>query len=174
MDMDYTTTYLSPIGALTLASDGDALIGLWFCGQKHDMDVLDKNHEVRDDLPVFDEARRWLHLYFSGGAPDFTPPLRMRGSSFRRRVWKILLTIPYGQTMSYGDIARIIASENGKAGMSAQAVGGAVGHNPIALIIPCHRVVGADGSLTGYAGGVDRKEWLLQLERCRKKRDATM
>ena len=162
--MDYTAHYQSPIGDITLASDGEALIGLWFDGQKYFADTLDKQHEERDDLSIFDETRRWLDTYFSGKAPDFTPKLSMRASDFRKRVWEIMLTIPYGRTMTYGDIARQIARERGVPTMSTQAVGGAVGHNSISLIIPCHRVVGTSGSLTGYAGGIDKKLRLLQME----------
>ena len=162
--MDYTAHYRSPLGGITLASDGEALVGLWFDGQKYFADVLDKHHEEMGDLPVFDETRRWLDVYFSGKAPEFTPRLCMRASDFRKRVWEIMLTIPFGHTMTYGDIARLIACERGIPTMGAQAVGGAVGHNSISLIIPCHRVVGAGGSLTGYAGGVDKKRRLLQME----------
>ncbi len=161
--MDYTHHYESPLGGITLASDGEALIGLWFDGQKYFADILDGDAEERE-LPVFDEADRWLELYFSGREPDFTPKLNMRTTSFRKRVWEILLTIPYGQTMTYGQIAEKAAAQLGRKRMSAQAVGGAVGHNSISLIIPCHRVVGANGSLTGYAGGIDRKIQLLQME----------
>ena len=163
-DMDFIFHYNSPLGGITIASDGTHLIGLWFDGQKYFASTLDKDCEERDDLPVFKETRRWLDLYFAGKVPDFTPALSMRASDFRRRVWEILLTIPYGHTMTYGDVARIIAHERGLASMSAQAIGGAVSHNPISLIIPCHRVVGADESLTGYAGGIDRKRWLIQYE----------
>lgn len=163
--MDYTAHYRSPLGGITLASDGEALVGLWFDGQKYFADVLDNHHEEMGDLPVFDETRRWLDIYFSGRAPEFTPRLCMRASDFRKRVWEIMLTIPFGHTMTYGDIARLIACERGIPTMGAQAVGGAVGHNSISLIIPCHRVVGAGGSLTGYAGGVDKKRRLLQMER---------
>ena len=115
-------------------------------------------------MVIFDETRRWLDIYFTGRQPDFIPPLLMRGSAFRQRVWEVLLTIPFGQTMTYGEIAHLIAEERGLESMSAQAVGGAVGRNSISLIIPCHRVVGADGSLTGYAGGIDKKIWLLKME----------
>ena len=162
--MDYTWHYDSPLGGITLASDGEALVGLWFDGQKYFAGTLEKEHEERF-LPVFDDACRWLDIYFSGTVPDFTPRLKMRVSPFRKRVLEILLTIPFGHTITYGEIATMIASENGQKPMSAQAVGGAVGHNPIALIIPCHRVVGAGGSLTGYAGGIDKKMRLLQMER---------
>lgn len=162
--MDYTTHYQSPLGGITLASDGEALVGLWFDGQKYFADALAEQHQERDDLPVFDDTRRWLDIYFSGKAPNFTPRLSMRAGDFRRRVWEIMLTIPFGRTMTYGDIARQIARERGIPTMSTQAVGGAVGHNSISLIIPCHRVVGTSGSLTGYAGGIDKKVWLLQME----------
>ena len=112
---------------------------------------------MQKELPIFDEICRWLDIYFSGKEPDFTPPLSMRTTPFRKAVWEIMLTIPYGQTMTYGEIAGIIAEQRGIDRMSAQAVGGAVGHNSISLIIPCHRVIGTDGSLTGYAGGIDKK-----------------
>ena len=158
--MDFISHYDSPLGGMTMASDGIHLVGLWFDEQKHFAETLDKDYEQRDDLPIFEETHRWLDLYFAGEVPDFIPALLLRGNDFRRRVWEILLSIPYAQTMTYGDIARQI----GKPG-AAQAVGGAVSHNPISLIIPCHRVVGADGSLTGYAGGVDRKRWLLEKEK---------
>lgn len=163
--MEYTHHYVSPLGGITMASDGEALTGLWFDGQKYFADTLGSLHKEKG-LPVFDEADRWLDVYFSGRAPHFTPKLRMKTTAFRRTVWEILLTIPYGQTMTYGQIAEIIAREKGIAGMSAQAVGGAVGHNAISLIVPCHRVVGSDGSLTGYAGGIEKKAKLLALENC--------
>lgn len=162
--MDYTAHYHSPLGDITMASDGEALTGLWFDGQKHFAETLDAKHQTQKSLPIFEQTRRWLDIYFSGKAPDFTPPLIMRTTEFRRQVWDILLTIPFGRTMTYGDIARIIASERGQKSVSAQAVGGAVGRNSISLIIPCHRVVGADGTLTGYAGGIDKKKRLLQME----------
>ena len=162
--MDFTTHYQSPLGGITLASDGEALVGLWFDGQKYFADTLADKHRERDDLPVFDETRRWLDSYFSGKSPDFTPRLCLRASVFWKRVWEIMLTIPYGRTMTYGDISRQIARERGIPSMSTQAIGGAVGHNSILLIIPCHRVVGTGGSLTGYAGGIDKKLRLLQLE----------
>ena len=162
--MDYTHHYDSPLDGITLASDGDAIIGLWFDGQKYFEDTLDS--EVREKaLPIFNEADRWLDIYFSGTAPDFTPKLSMRTTAFRKSVWDIMLTIPYGQTMTYGQIAEILAGQMGLTRMSAQAVGGAVGHNSISLIIPCHRVVGRNGSLTGYAGGIDKKVRLLQMEK---------
>ena len=160
--MAYMTSYRSPLGAITLASDGEALTGLWFDGQKYFGSTLPQQAET-GDCPVFTQAKRWLDSYFAGEEPDFTPPLHWTATPFRSAVWEILLTIPYGCTMTYGQIAAQLADRMGKP-QSAQAVGGAVGHNPISLIVPCHRVVGADGSLTGYAGGIDRKVKLLALE----------
>lgn len=161
--MDYTHHYDSPLGGITLASDGDALTGLWFDDQKYFADTLDQAHEEKP-LPVFDQSERWLDLYFSGKAPSFTPKLSMRATAFRKTVWEILLTIPFGQTTTYGRIAERAAQIMKLPRMSARAAGSAVGRNPISLIIPCHRVVGANGSLTGYAGGIDRKIRLLKLE----------
>ena len=155
--MDYIYFYDSPLGGILLASDGEALTGLWFEGQKYYAEGLSPEHAEKP-LPVFEACERWLELYFNGQAPDFTPALAPRGTAFQKRVWDILLTIPYGQTLSYGDIAERLG------GTSARAVGSAVGRNPISLVIPCHRVLGADGSLTGYAGGIDRKRRLLELE----------
>lgn len=162
--MEYTHCYDSPLGGITLASDGEALTGLWFDGQKHFQATLGREHE-ENGLPIFEQSRRWLDLYFGENAPDFTPPLKPKGTAFQKAVWEILLSIPYGQTMTYGEIAARIAAQKGLARMSAQAVGGAVGRNPISILIPCHRVVGTNGSLTGYAGGVERKERLLRLEK---------
>lgn len=162
--MDYTHHYESPLGGITLASDGEGIIGLWFDGQKYFADTLDSEHEEKA-LPIFVKADHWLDIYFSGKAPDFTPKLNMRTTAFRKSVWDIMLTIPDGQTMTYGQIAEIVAAQSGLQRMSAQAVGGAVGHNSISLIIPCHRVVGTNGSLTGYAGGIDKKVQLLQMEK---------
>ena len=155
--MDYIYHYESPIGMITMASDGETLIGLWFDGQKYFGDSLGEAYEEKM-LPIFEQTINWLDIYFSGGIPDFTPALTMRTTEFRKNVWNIMLSIPYGETMTYGEIAKKLQS------MSAQAVGGAVGHNSISLIIPCHRVVGSDGSLTGYAGGIDKKIKLLALE----------
>lgn len=162
--MTYTYHYDSPLGGITLASNGTELTGLWFDGQKYFGQTLPQEY-AQKPLPVFAQAARWLDIYFRGKAPDFTPPLSLRTTPFRKGVWEILLTIPYGQTMTYREIADRIAKQSGLPRMSAQAVGGAVGHNPICLIIPCHRVVGTNGNLTGYAGGIDRKEWLLTLEK---------
>ena len=161
--MDCTRHYDSPLGGITLAGDGEALTGLWFDGQKHFAETLSAGHEARN-LPVLDETVRWLDLYFSGKDPGFTPALEMRTTPFRKAVWEILLTIPYGKTVTYGEVAARAAKQMRLSRMSAQAVGGAVGHNPIALIIPCHRVIGADGGLTGYGGGIERKRMLLEME----------
>lgn len=161
--MDYIRRCPSPLGEITLASDGSSLTGLWFGGQKYFPCSIAGDTEEKP-LPVFDQTERWLRLYFSGRAPDFTPPLKLEAPPFRKSVWEILLTIPFGQTTTYGGIAEMIAKQRGLSRMSAQAVGGAVSRNPISLIVPCHRVVGADGSLTGYAGGIERKQKLLALE----------
>lgn len=162
--MTYIYHYHSPLGGITAASHGTELTGLWFDGQTYFGSTLPKEYEEKS-LPVFEETKRWLDVYFSGNVPGFTPPLSMETTPFRKAVWEILLAIPFGKTMTYGEIAGRIAGQNGLAAMSAQAVGGAVGHNAISLIIPCHRVVGANGSLTGYAGGIDRKAKLLMLEK---------
>ena len=154
----------SPLGRIMLSGEGDSLTGLWFVGQKYFAATLPDAAEEKD-LPVFREAEEWLEAYFSGRDPGFTPKLVPHGTPFRKEVWDILLTIPYGETMTYGEIASVIAGRRGISRFSAQAVGSAVGHNPISLIIPCHRVIGADGSLTGYAGGLEKKEALLKLER---------
>ena len=161
--MEFTCRYASPLGGITLSSDGEALTGLWFDGQKYFAETLSPEREERS-LPVFEEAARWLDIYFGGREPDFTPPLRPKGTAFRKAVWDVLLSIPYGQTVTYGEIAERLARQSGVPRMSAQAVGGAVGHNPISIIVPCHRVIGADGRLTGYAGGLERKARLLELE----------
>ncbi len=162
--MTYTYHYQSPLGGITLSSNGTELTGLWFDGQKYFGDTLPKEYEEKT-FPVFEQSVRWLDIYFSGKAPDFTPLLCMQTTPFRKTVWEIMLTIPFGETMTYGEIADRIAKQKGLSKMSAQAVGGAVGHNSISLIIPCHRVVGTNGSLTGYAGGIDKKVQLLKLEK---------
>lgn len=155
--MYYLTDYASPIGEMLIASDGDALCGAWFYGQKH-FPSFDEFIE-KDDLAIFDDVRRWFDDYLNGLNPEISFKLKPEGSEFRQKVWKILSGIGYGETSTYGEIASRISPS-----MSAQAVGGAVGHNPISVIIPCHRVLGADGKLTGYAGGLDRKIHLLKLE----------
>lgn len=161
--MVYTCETASPLRTITLACDADAIIGLWFNGQKHFGNILPTQTEQKE-LPLLRDAKRWLELYFSGREPDFTPPLRYDSTPFRQTVCEIMLTIPYGRTMTYGEIAAEVARRRGIDRMSAQAVGGAVGHNPISLMIPCHRVVGTNGSLTGYGGGIQRKLRLLELE----------
>ena len=158
--MIYTAHYTSPLGGITLTSDGMALTGLYFDGETG-CPPCDAAH--KKDLPVFGEAMRWLDLYFAGKEPDFSPALNPTGTAFQQAVWEILRTIPYGGTTTYGAIAKRLEKVTGKR-MSAQAVGGAVGRNPISILIPCHRVIGTDGSLTGYAGGLDKKEYLLRLE----------
>ena len=162
--MIYTYIYASSLGSITLASDGESLTGLWFDRQKHFPHKL-ISESIVAELPIFTRTCNWLDIYFSGRNPDFTPPIFLQTTPFRKAVYDILLTIPYGQTMTYGGIANMIAKQKGIERMSAQAVGNAVGHNPISIIIPCHRVIGADGSLTGYAGGFDRKIELLKLEK---------
>lgn len=165
--MEYSWQYEAPVGRIHLASDGEALIGLWIEGQKYFNETL--SEEMQNVyLPVFKKTVSWLDAYFAGKQPEVlgpdAPKLSPRGSEFRQMVWQILCEIPYGSLMTYGEIARQIAQKTGKSTMSAQAVGGAVGHNPISIIIPCHRVVGSSGSLTGYAGGLDKKIMLLTLE----------
>lgn len=161
--MEAVLRYDSPLGGITLASDGEALTGLRFDGQKN-YGESGCSARKQQALPVFSAAVRWLDLYFAGNIPGFTPPLDPAGTKFQKEVWEILLSIPYGTTVSYGEIAAVLAKRTGRTAMSAQAVGGAVGRNPVAIIIPCHRVIGADGSLTGYAAGLDKKEKLLLLE----------
>ena len=162
--MHYLNHYESPLGAMTMASDGEHLTGLWFDGQKYDRSTIDGNAELKPHLPVFTRTAQWLDAYFGGTDPGFTPPIRVEGSDFKKMVTSIMLSIPFGATSTYARIAAEVARRTGRRHMSAQAVGGAVGHNPIALIVPCHRVLASDGSLRGYAGGVDRKEWLLKME----------
>ena len=158
----YIMEYNSPLGCLTACSDGQSITGLWLAGQKYFGSTLSPD-AVQKALPVFAQLGDWLDCYFSAKQPDFFPPLTTSGSAFRQAIWKILRSIPYGSLTTYGEIARQLEHSTGKA-VSAQAVGAAVGHNPISILIPCHRVVGANGSLTGYAGGLDKKSWLLQLE----------
>lgn len=161
--MEYTSIYQTPLGNVLLAADEAGLTGLWFEGAKFYAAGLSLGH-VEKELPVFETAKEWLAVYFTGRNPDFFPPVHLIGSPFRTRVWEILLQIPYGQTMTYGELAARIAEERGIPRMSAQAVGGAVAHNPISVMVPCHRMVGSNGSLTGYAGGISRKSALLTLE----------
>ncbi len=163
--MIYITNYSSKLGDILLASDGENLIGLWFKNQKYYLYKITDELIKNDDLKIFHETKKWLDKYFKGiqVSPNDLK-LKPNGSPFQQEVWKILCSIPYGKTITYGDIAKKIAQKQGKKSMSAQAVGGAVGHNPISIIIPCHRVVGFNGSLTGYAGGIDKKIALLKLE----------
>ena len=160
--MQYTHLYRSPLGTITLAADSEGLTGLWFEGQKYFAATLDAQHE-ETMLPIFEQTRRWLdtcadeHMLHDG--------LHLQGSPFRLAVWEILRQIPFGKTITYGEIAREIARRQGSKTVPAQAVGGAVGHNPVSIIVPCHRVVGSNGSLTGYAGGIERKVRLLALEK---------
>lgn len=162
--MMYTLHYDSPLGGILLAADEAGLTGLWFEGQKYFARTLDAVHQEKE-TGVLSGARRWLDVYFSGQEPDFTPPLHPIGSPFRQEVWELLIQIPYGQTTTYGALAEQLAAKRGLSRMSAQAVGGAVGHNEISIIIPCHRVIGTNGSLTGYAGGIEKKVKLLTLEK---------
>lgn len=162
--MIYTHHYSSPLGGITLSCNGTELTGLWFDGQKYFGDTLGNEYEEKS-LPIFEETARWLDIYFSGKSPDFTPPLSIETTTFRKAVWEIMLTIPCGKTMAYGEIVNRFAKQAGLPKMSARAVGGAVGHNSISLIIPCHRDVGTHGSLTGYSGGIDKKVKLLALEK---------
>ncbi len=161
--MTYIQHYSSPLDGILLAADEIGLTGLWLDGAKYYADSLPAEH-IECETPILIDSKRWLDVYFSGNEPDFTPPLHPVGSAFQQAVWELLLQIPYGQTVTYGELARQLAEKQGLARMSAQAVGGAVGHNKISLIIPCHRVVGTSGSLTGYAGGIDKKIKLLELE----------
>ncbi|MEA4969984.1 MAG: methylated-DNA--[protein]-cysteine S-methyltransferase [Candidatus Pelethousia sp.] len=165
--MYYSATYPSSLGMITLACDGDGdrLVGLWIEGQKYHGDSISEVMIENNDMPIFSAAKEWLSRYFAGEKPAISElPLAPSGSAFRQGVWNILCEIPYGKVITYGDIAKEMAAKMNKKSMSSQAVGGAVGHNPISIIIPCHRVVGSNGSLTGYAGGVRTKIKLLELE----------
>ena len=159
----YTLHYDSPLGGILLAADEAGLTGLWFEGEKYFANILGPEQQERE-TPALQRTKRWLDVYFGGQEPDFTPPLHPAGSAFQQEVWALLRRIPCGQTTTYGALARQLAAERGLSRMSAQAVGGAVGYNVISIIIPCHRVVGTNGSLTGYAGGIDKKAALLRLE----------
>ncbi len=160
--MIYTDRFPSPLGTLILLSDGEALTGLHFPGAASADAEAAKIPEP--ELPVFAETKGWLNAYFAGKDPGPLPRLRLSGTAFQTEVWTLLQTIPYGKTVSYGELAARIAAARGIKRMSAQAVGGAVGKNPIGILIPCHRVIGADGSLVGFGGGLDRKQYLLALE----------
>jgi len=164
--MTTTCAYTSPIGTITLESDGEALTGLWIEGQRTDIpkDENPRETETSTTDPILQQTCNWLDIYFTGKEPPFMPPVKLNGTPFQLAVWHILQRIPYGTTITYGDIAKEIAAQTGKAKMSAQAVGGAVGSNPVSIIIPCHRVMGANGRLTGYQGGIHLKTSLLKLE----------
>lgn len=161
--MIYTCIYKSKLGSILLSADEIGLTGLWFEGQKYFANTLPEEH-ISQETSILTDAKKWLDVYFSGVEPKFTPALHPTSSTFRQAVWQILLQISYGQTITYGEIARQMSEIQNTPHMSAQAVGGAVGHNEISIIIPCHRVVGSNGSLTGYAGGIDKKIALLKLE----------
>ena len=156
----YKTTYHSELGCITLASDGENLTGLWFEGQKYYLGKIKEKLVTKDDLKIFVNVKEWLGSYFAGENPSVSDvKIALQGTDFQKKVWKELLKIPYGTTITYGDIGKLLNIKSG------QAIGGAVGRNPISIIIPCHRVVGKDGSLTGYAGGLDKKKKLLELEK---------
>ena len=159
----YIKKIASPLGMITAASDGENLTGLWFEGQKHFGSTLSGPCEEKD-LPVFRQVCEWLNIYFSAEIPAFTPPIRLEGTIFQLSVWKTLKTIPYGHTITYGEIAKALERQNGTNRVCARAVGGAVGRNPVSIIIPCHRVIGTNGGLTGYAGSADKKAFLLRIE----------
>ena len=163
--MYFYTNYDSPIGSLRLVSDGENLTGLWMEKHRYPYPPAEETAAWCSRLPVFDEAKKWLNAYFAKKQPSINAlPLAPSGSPFRQEIWRLLCQIPYGQVTTYGELARQAAANLNKAHMSAQAVGGAVGHNPISIIIPCHRVVGTNGSLTGFGGGIENKIWLLQHE----------
>ena len=157
--MYYSTDYESPLGEMLIVSDGEAICGVWFYGQKHFKSTVIGKTIHDDDLSIFKKAKQWFEDYFNGKNPQINFQLKPEGSKFRQKVWKILSEIPYGETLTYGEIASQISPN-----MSAQAVGGAVGHNPISILIPCHRVLGSDRKLTGYAAGLDKKIELLKIE----------
>ena len=163
--MNYYSTYHSPIGELFLVSDGAVLTGLFFDAENELVQKdLNPTPDLKEPLPVFETTNHWLDIYFRGEKPNFFPEVGFHDTPFREEVWELLKDIPYGETVSYGDLAKKIAAHRGMKKMSAQAIGGAVGKNPISIIIPCHRVIGTDGSLIGYGGGMNRKKYLLELE----------
>lgn len=159
----YTQNYQSPLGEIVIASDGTAITGLWLVGQRH-FDIEVEGCITDKDLPIFEEVSRWLDIYFTGNNPGEIPAVRMNGTPFQLEVWHILQTIPYGKLITYREVAELIAKKRGITKMSARAVGNAVGRNPVSILVPCHRVVGSDGKMTGYAGGIERKVKLLKLE----------
>ncbi len=163
--MQYTTKYTSPLGPMLLSADDTGITGAWFVGQAYYARGLAPN-TISWETPVLQETKRWLDIYFSGREPSFLPPLHPAGTAFQQEIWQLLCTISYGKTVSYGELAVQYARQKGLRSMSAQAVGNAVGKNPISVLIPCHRVLGSHRQLTGYAGGIDKKAKLLQLEGC--------
>ncbi|MCL1797770.1 MAG: methylated-DNA--[protein]-cysteine S-methyltransferase [Eggerthellaceae bacterium] len=169
-DIHYVKTFPSPVGDLTFVSDGEHLTGLYLENQRYFMEnvvgELKSPQSSREtfNLVIFSDTQRWLKLYFEGKNPGMLPPIKMNGTPFRQRVWELLLEIPYGELVTYGELAAKLAAEKGVEKMSSRAVGGAVGHNPISILVPCHRVIGANNNLTGYGGGIDRKIQLLELE----------
>lgn len=165
--MEYTTKYHSPLGEILIACDDEGLTGLWFTNQKYYANNLNQNH-IEKETDIIKETIKWLDIYFKGINPEFTIPLHLKGTSFQMEVWHILLTIPYGKTITYGKIADILAKRRGITKMSPQAIGGSVSKNPISIIIPCHRVIGSSNSLTGYAAGINKKIELLKLEQTYK------
>ena len=162
--MQYISRYMSVLGEMVLACDEEGLCGVWFAGQKYFGAGLE-NGTVEQKTEILQKTEQWLERYFSHQEPGEIPPLHLQGTPFQIMVWEELLKIPYGETVTYGELARKTAQRLGKEHMSAQAVGGAVGHNPVSVLVPCHRVIGSNGSLTGYAGGVEKKEWLLRHEK---------
>lgn len=161
--MQYIMSYDSPLGEILISADEIGVTGLWFCGQKYFGADLEENAQNKETL-ILKETKNWLDIYFSGNEPKSLPPIHLIGTEFQVKVWNILCKIPYGKTITYGEIANIIAKNRGISHMSSQAVGGAVGHNKISIIVPCHRVIGHNNSLTGYAGGIEKKKKLLELE----------
>ncbi len=163
--MQYTAFYPSPLGRVLLASDDQGLVGLWFEHQKYEASTLQKEHQEEPDHPLLTQARLWLDKYFQGQRPENMPPLHLLGTPYQVAVWEMLLRVPYGETTTYGALAKELSCQSGAHATSARAVGNAVGHNPLSIFVPCHRVIGADGRLTGYAGGIERKIALLKLEK---------
>lgn len=162
--MERMAHWLSPLGGMTMSADEIGLTGLWFDGQKNFAEAISPDTLEEPSYPVFRQTVEWLSVYFGGSDPGFTPPLHLKGTPFRKAVWSVLLSIPYGETRTYGEVARAVSAAAGSIHVSPRAAGGAAGHNPISLIVPCHRVIGASGGLTGYAGGLERKARLLAME----------
>jgi methylated-DNA-[protein]-cysteine S-methyltransferase len=161
--MEYIHKIKSPIGILTVSSDGRNISGLWIEGQKYFANTLGKD-VLEQNMPIFENIQNWLGIYFSGKEPDFMPPLKPRGTPYQTLIWDALCKIPYGHTTSYGRLAKQFELQYEGRHTSARAIGSAVGHNPISILIPCHRVIGKNNNLTGYAGGIDKKIKLLKLE----------